>query len=226
MARSTTRFRPYLAVLGIAAITATSGGIAGSLSHRWGKPFDLVLAAERLAATPENFGDWELTIAQALDADAVEMLRCAGSTQRAYRNRRTGQIINMFVIVGPPGPTSVHTAEICYSSRDYDTIEPRRRLQVRESQLPDEAFWETVFRHNDLYADVLRVAYAWNAGDGWRAPEHPQFTFGGRPYLYKLQVAGSVGTGVSRGEDDPCRSFLGDFLPVLDAVLFQSARDK
>jgi hypothetical protein len=226
MARLTARFRPYLAVFVVAAITATSGRIAGSFSHRWGKPFDLSVAAEHLAATPENCGDWELQTSRPLDADSVEMLQCAGSTQRTYRNRTTGQIVSMFMIVGPPGPTAVHAPEICYSSQAYDSVEPRKRIQVRGSQFPDEAFWETVFRHNDLYAHVLCVAYAWNAGDGWRAAERPRFSFANRPLLYKLQVAGNVRSADSRGEDDPCVSFLRDFLPVLDAALFQSAGDE
>ena len=128
-----------------------------------------------------------------MDPDAVEMLQCAGNTQRTYRNRTTGQIVNMFMIVGPPGPTAVHTPEICYSSRDYDRIEPRQRAQIRESQLPDESFWETVFRANDLRADVLHVWYSWNDGNGWRAADNPRFAFARHPFLYKLQLAATAG---------------------------------
>jgi hypothetical protein len=209
------------ALLVVTAISITSALAAGRFSHRWGTPTDLVAAGKQIAAIPNDFGDWELQNSQSLEPYAVEMLQCVGNTRRIYRNRRSGQIVTMFVIVGPAGPTSVHTPEICYSSRDYDIAEPRARFSPRESQQPEDSFWGLTMRGKDLRADLLRVAYAWNSGDGWRAPEQPRFTFGSQPLLYKLQVAGTLSPQAKLGENDPCRSFLQDFLPVLDSALFQ-----
>ena len=215
------RARFVLAVLFVGALTGASGLLEGRFGNRWTKPIDLIAAGQTISEVPEHFGDWELQTAGDLDDQSVKMLQCVGSTQRVYRNRKTGQTVGMFLIVGPPGPTSVHTPEICYSSQDYDHVEDRKLLRVRESELPGEAFWEVTMHRKNLQAEVLHVAYAWNAGDGWKAAERPRFAFASQPFLYKLQVAGTAGPGVGVVENDPCRAFLWDFLPALDRILFR-----
>jgi hypothetical protein len=215
------RARFILAVLLVIALTGASGLLEGRLGNRWTKPIELLAAAGKISEIPDRFGDWELQTARALDDQSVKMLQCVGGTQRVYRNRRTGQNVGMFLIVGPPGPTSVHTPEICYSSQDYDRAEDRKLLRVRESERPDETFWKVTMRRKDLSAEVLHVAYAWNAGDGWKAAERPRFAFASQPFLYKLQLAGFAGPEVGDVENEPCRAFLQDFLPALDRILLR-----
>ena len=206
-----------------AVITGASGLVEGRLSNRWAKPVDLVAAGSKIDNVPEHFGDWDLQIARPLDRTVIDMLQCAGSTHRIYRNQKTGQVVSVLLIVGPPGPTSAHTPEICYSSRDYDRIEERHKFQVRGVQRPNDEFWEVRFRRNDLRGDVLRVAYAWNSGEGWIAPDNPRFMFGRYPFLYKVQVAAVVMTEVDVSEGDPCRAFLRDILPELEPVFFSAS---
>jgi hypothetical protein len=210
--------RLTLGVLIVVAITCASALLAGSYNQRFGRPEALVQAAASIERIPEQFGPWELQVAQPLPPESVEMLECAGHTSRTYRHRETGQIVNMFVIVGPPGPTAVHTPEICYSSRDFSIEARRAKVSLATPQHSDSSVWELTLRGNDVHADELDVVYAWNAGAGWHAADAPRYQFSGRPYLYKLQAAGVVDASQS-ADREPCRAFVADLLPVLDEVL-------
>lgn len=222
---TTVAFRPlkfWLAIALVALITCGSALLAGNYNDRWGRPEALLEAAARVEKIPALVGSWELQAAKPLPDESVEMLQCAGHTSRTYRHRETGQIVNMFVIVGPPGPTAAHTPEICYSSRDYSIASRTEKATLPTPKYPDGSVWELTMRGNNVRADVLHVAYAWNAGDGWQASDSPRYDFSGKPYLYKLQVAGVVDSS-KQDQAEPCRAFLNNLLPLLDDILLSSA---
>ena len=63
-------------------------------------------------------------------------------------------------------------------------------------------------------AHLLRVYYGWSTGGKWQAAADPRYSFASFPYLYKIQLAGTV----ARAEPDsadPCREFLAAFLTQL-----------
>jgi hypothetical protein len=178
-------------------------------------------AGDKLQRTPERFGDWILERSQPLDEDSAELLQSTDGTQRIYRNQRTGETVALTLIVGPAGPMSVHTPEVCYSSRDYKTVSPPNRFHVGSGG--DAQFWGMTLESTDLEGGGLSVAYGWNDGNGWAAPQMPRFEFGGAPVLYKLQLAAPLEGDNGLKQNNTCRSFLRAFLPALDAVLFKSA---
>jgi hypothetical protein len=140
-------------------------------------------------------------------------LQCAGYVSRSYEHQPTGGMVNMVLIVGPPGPTSVHIPDVCYASRDYRQQGPRESVRV-ESEDGTQAgqFWSLTMRPNDLTAVPLRSYYAWSAGDEWVAAENPRLTFGGESLLYKVQLAASI-TGDGKADtSDPGKLFLKSFL--------------
>ena len=199
-------------VLGI-ALTASSGIVYGRLSHRWGPVPDLIAAAQHLQTFPTHLGDWELFAEKPIAESAIRELDCAGHVHRDYVNGKTGQTISMFVIVGPPGPTAVHTPEICYSSRAYGVQTARRRVTLTNTNQNSSTFWSVRLRSNRVMAgQTLSVYYAWNGGKGWKASDSPRFEYGGRPMLYKIQLATLV-TDTSKNETvSPCHGFLTELL--------------
>lgn len=211
----------WCAVGMVAALTGGSALLAGAFQNRWGLPEALVQAAVRVDQIPETIGAWELQSANPLPQDSVNMLQCAGHTSRTYRNRESGQIVNMFVIVGPPGPTAAHTPEICYSSRDYNIMGGKEKILLPTPRHPQSSVWALTLRGNDVRADLLDVAYAWNSGSGWEASDSPRYGYRGKPYLYKLQVAGIVDV-TQPGQQRPCQDFLRELLPTLDRILLSS----
>ena len=206
-------------------LTLVSGAVHGRLGDRWDRPAKLLAAAERLEGLPIAFGEWQMEAAHGLSERTVELLECAGYVHRTYVNRSTGETVNMAILLGPPGPMSVHTPDVCYSSKQFSVREQRRPVQVRATDVPDERFWSVTLRTNDLHADALRVLYAWNDGHGWSAPREPRFRYGGRPLLYKIQVAGHLLAG-GVTTNDPCCAFLRDFLPVADRYLVDPTSER
>ena len=202
---------PALA-LGI-VFTLSAGVLYGKYSQRWGPPADLMAAAAQLETLPRQLGNWKLAEESPMEKSSVEMLQCAGYVNRRYINQQSGQAVNVAIIVGPAGPTAVHTPEICFSSRAYEAQGKRQRIVLASSPTKKDAFWRVDFSTKNALADDLRVYYAWSGGSTWEASDSPRYEFAALPYLYKLQLAGAIRPGKQgKDADDPCRDFLEELL--------------
>lgn len=218
------RLRPFLPWLLAAALTIGSGVVAGSFDGRWGPPPQLSAAAARLANVPKEFGDWSLQSDEPIDPQLTEMLQCAGGFNRSYRNRRTGDTIHMAMVLGLPGPISVHTPEVCYSSQGYHVEIPAQRISFRAVGAATAQVWKTTFAPDALSPEKLLAYYSWYDGTSWSAPEHARLAFGGRPFLFKLQLAAKFVTPTNaQTEHAPGDDFLAQFYPALsNAGFYQS----
>jgi Protein of unknown function (DUF3485) len=213
-----------IAVLVACLATAVSGLVEGRYSNRWGLQPDLVSAGEKLARVPEKIGDWDMKSSEPFDNEVVDMLQCAGHFSRVYVNAVTGESVRVALLVGPPGPTAVHTPEICYSSRGQTAVEQPKPVATRPKTDADEALWRIVFRANDLEQSRFSVVYGWAGPEGhWRADANARYAHAGEPMLYKIQVAGPLTELPGQESSDLCQDFLKDFLPAVDATLFQIA---
>jgi hypothetical protein len=200
-----------LATFGL-GITLATGFVHGRLTQRWWPVPDLQRAAQALEALPRQIGDWQLASEGSMPASVVETLRCVGYVNRNYVNRQSGRTIAIAIIVGPPGPTAVHTPEICYSSRDYAIHEGRKKMSLSDKEGKSHSFWSVGFRSNNPSLDRLHVYYAWRSADVWTASESPRFEFAGRPLLYKLQTSTSVPAQAIDTTQDSCQEFLSVLL--------------
>ena len=215
------RWSPTLAVGLVLVMTLVAGALQGKLSNRWGPSPDMQAAAARMSNLPDRFGDWQLHSVEPFDPKVEEILQCAGHFHHKYVNTKNPlEIVSVAVIVGPSGPTAVHTPEICYSSRAYKTLVAPQHVTIAGSDGREHEFWAMTFQGNDLAATTLRTYYAWSTGDTWSAPNSARFAFAGQPMLYKIQLAGNTPSGFNSTTDDTCRRFLEAFLPVANAVLF------
>jgi hypothetical protein len=144
----------------------------------------------------------------------LETLRCEGHVHRSYVNRETGETVNVALIVGPSGPTAVHTPEICFSSRAYEITDPRETKFFGASGDSDSSsLWKTRFRSQNAEAGELQVYYGWSTGGAWTASQSPRFEFGGSPLLYKIQVSAQMGPTKEDGpHSDPCKDFIDALL--------------
>lgn len=207
-----------------------SGAVAGVFSHRWGVSTDMADAGRRIADFPNRFGAWECQTAEAYDPQVAELLECVGNTSRTYRNRETGESVQVAFHVGPTGPTSVHTPDVCFSSQNYTQQGERRRVSIGAATRWGGSFWQSNFRSNGLRGENIEALYGWTSGDRWTAADRPRFQFAGKPLLYKLQVvAVARGDGTSAdtdkdGDRAACQRFLNDLLPVLDAQVLKPER--
>jgi hypothetical protein len=210
----------------LAGVTLLGGAMQGQMSRRWGRFQEFERLANRLRQLPTEIGPWKTRTSQSLSPTAEAVLECAGYVSRQYENRKTGEIVNAAVLLGPAGPISVHTPDVCYSSQDYSVIEPPKRTQFDVGQGSQDELWGTSLQSTNLTAGNLRVYYGWSTGGPWSAPKKdPRIAFAGRPYLYKIQVAGPLPSPADENASDPSAAFLKEFLPALRPYLVERAQE-
>jgi len=201
-------------------LTAASAVMQGKLVGRWTSRRVTAELEQELAGLPTAAGRWQLVETRNLPTESVKMLQCSAHQYRTYQDADTGVRMDVIITLGPPGPTSVHTPEVCYPSQNYKTTTERSRVIVAHDEQRDDSrsdeFWRVTFETNDVAAQDVHVYYGWSQGDRWQAPDQPRFHFSGSPWLYKLQLS-SVGTPLSTHAE--CERFLRDFLPVLQQHL-------
>ena len=208
--RSPNKTLAICAVAGLIAVVV-GGVVHGKLTQRWGPGNDLVLAAAALDSFPDAFGPWRLHDSAEMSDRVVEMLQCAGHVNRTYVNLDTAEQVNVAVIVGPPGPIAVHTPEICYSSRTYKIDEAAKKMTLSQ-QDAGHSFWLTKFRSKQPGGENLYVGYAWTTDGIWHASDSPRYEYGGKPFLFKIQLAGSPLRSSEKLSDDLISRFLDALL--------------
>src|SRR5271157_2144912 len=135
----------------VMALTVASGVLQGRIRNRWGPPEIMLAAAKKLEDVPRQFGGphndrWQLKSTETMDQYALEMLECTGYIVRTYENRKTGDVVSMFVVVGPAGPIAVHTPEICFPSQNYKSRDTRERVAIPDAQGQEDQFWALSFK--------------------------------------------------------------------------------
>jgi hypothetical protein len=218
-----------LSLAAVAALTLVSGVLQGRIRNRWGPSESARAAAKKLQDVPRRFGGpqndrWQLQSSETMSRDSVEMLECTGYFVRTYANQRTGEVVSIFVVVGPAGPIAVHTPEICYPSRNYKSRGTRERVAIPDGEGQEHQFWALTFKSTSVQENLNRVYYAWSTGDRWSAPDDARFAFVGWPYLYKIQLSSNLPRETDLKTGDTCREFLKDFVPAARRYLIEPSR--
>lgn len=208
-----------LAIVLTAGLTILSGILHGRMANRWGPSSQTIAAAEKLEQLPTQFGDWRMKKSEKLSETTLNMLECAGYVARTYENRKTGEVVELTLLLGPSGPTAVHTPEICMGSQNYESRSERQPVAIRGADAAEDKLWALDFNINNLRGDVLRMYYGWSVGGPWSAPADARFTFVGQPRLYKIQLSSYAASTTIGSPRDPCLKFLQDFLPVVRSHL-------
>ncbi len=192
----------------------------GAMTGRWGEPADRLSAARRLEEFPREFGTWIVREENELSTYVLNELRSTGYLNRAYLNRTTGEFVSVIVLVGPPGPTTRHSPDICYGNRNNRLIDTPEPVSVEQPGVGEHVFKVLRFQPAAPEASPFTVCYAWSDGGLWQVPDYPRLVFGGQDYLFKLQLVSENSTFLGEEVADTWQRFLADFLPVLhDRVL-------
>lgn len=206
-----------LAVALIVGLTILSGYVQGKMSRRWGIPLDIVAMGKDLENLPDKVGPWQLVSTSKLSDAVAGVLECTGYALRNYTNPETGETVSIGLLLGPSGPMSVHTPDICYSSQAYDQLDRPKQVTVAGANGEQGRFWAQTFKAKSLNGELLRVYYAWRAGGAWQAFAGGRLETARYPYLYKVQVVAPLADPASN--NDPAESFLRDFLAVAEEHL-------
>src|SRR5262249_31143018 len=141
--------------------TLFGGWLQGRMATRWGADELLTSAAQRLEQPlSEQQGNWRLLKETQVSADVARMLQCPAHINRTYVHQQTGEVIIISVIIGPPGPISVHTPEVCYSSQDFALLGERLLVTIADRQEREHAFWQVSMEPKSVSHSAQRVLYA------------------------------------------------------------------
>jgi len=214
---------PAISIAVLLVSTIATGWLQGSLANRWGPPPTTNKAADELhrALLPE-VGNWRVRHEGEISRDVLEMLQSPASIFRVYEHQQTGDLITLMVVLGPTGPISVHTPEICYSSRDYTLDGERHKIVLKNNQGDDHTLWDLSLKSN-REGTPLRVLYGWTSGTHWDAAQYARYSYGALPHLYKLQLTVSTSSVARSSDFDPARDFLVNFLPQLGSYLVEAS---
>jgi hypothetical protein len=207
-----------LAVCALLIGTLWGGIQSGHTANRWGDNEGLLRAAEQLRKPPAGrLGNWRLQREEPFSEDVVQMLQCPAHFCRTYLNDQTGETINVAVVVGPPGPISVHSPEVCYSSQDFKVTGGRTGTKILDRNEKEHSLWELKLQSSGANPMPLRVVFGWGTGGAWAASQNPRFDYAGLPYLYKIQLATAATD--SSDENNTYQDFLKAFLADLESCL-------
>jgi len=203
-----------VAIFVASLVTASAAVLHGRLSNRWGTAPDSNFTLEFVQSLPRTVGDWQVVDETPLDSFALETLQCASYANRIYAHRRTGDQLAVTLLAGPPGPMTVHTAEICMTTRNFKSMGEPDRAEFQSGD-STARFYRSAFRSTSPAQPSVEVFYGWSQGGKWDAPDAPRFAYGGAPMLLKLQVVSTIWPNVATGNDGLAARFLKELLTVL-----------
>lgn len=212
------------AAIAIILIVA-SGYVHGMWTGRWQSSEALVKAALSVTALPEQFGDWVMVGESTVSEDEKTTAELAASISRQYRHQRSGDTVSVLLMVGKPGPISVHPPTACYTGLGYQQIGATRAYIC---ELPESD--GVVRRHHFLSAQFMspknselsqpQVYWGWSSDGVWSSPDNPRLAFVGTSTLFKLYLAFESGGRLKDKQGNPAEHMLNELLPVLSKVVF------
>ena len=182
-----------IGLLILATLTVIPTVVDGQRRFRWGQDNETLDLAKKLDLIPKKFGDWECTNESELEPSSLQLLTPFNSITRTYYNQREKMNVNLFVLLGPTGPTAVHTPDICFDSREYKKIGNRKPISVdmdsSGGMKSKSKFFRTEFKSRSIEEQGLKSIYGWRNTEGpWRADEQPRWSFADNRFLFKLQA--------------------------------------
>ncbi len=226
-----TRFFPILAgVLLIVGLTTVQIRMTDRLS---GTNFSVEQRAELLSLVPKTIGDWHGED-KPVDPNVQKTAGAIGAVSRDYRNSRTGERVELWLIVGHARDVSAHTPDICYPSSGFTSRAKENGLYpLVMTGRQETPFWtNTFYKEDELTGRSLRrVFWSWfnpesAENDGkvvWEAPQNARYHFGNVRALYKIYFTSEMRDPSETAEKSAALHFARDFLPEVDKALAEVA---
>lgn len=217
-------FRSVILPVAALVLVVTAGIVQGVMTNRWGKPHDMQPIAEQLQSIPATFGDWSATEVE-VPADQLERGEILGHLSRRYINRKSGAAVSVLVVLGRPGPISVHTPDVCFKGAGYEQLAASQSYDENIPGIGPCGFTVTSFNlPSTTLPETIRVFWSWSTDGRWTAPENPRITFAGKPFLLKMYATRSMHSRDEETKDDESLVLLKELLPALKRAVFDHER--
>jgi hypothetical protein len=211
------RFLPAVTAV---AVVLLSGLVHGLWTDRWASADEPAAVAAKFDDVPLDLGDWH---GQPLDNGPRQTEPLAGYIYRRYVHRRSGATVTVALVCGRPGPTSIHTPEVCYGASGFDVSTKRPfDLPFTVGDRPARFFVSEMARSRAAEQTHLRIFWAWNGGGAWEVADNPRLAFARHAVLHKLYVIREMRSPNEPLDSDPCLDLMQTFLPELHRAVFAS----
>ena len=221
-----TRYLPI--ILGVLAIVGLTIPQIRMSDRFAGGNFSAEQQAELLKNIPMKIGDW-LGEDMKIDANVRQIAGAVGAVSRVYRNNRTGDKVDLWLIVGHGRVISAHTPNICYRALGFEMRAPENSLypMVFPGQREAPFLTNTFFKEDITGRSMIRVFWSWyntenedNKGQVvWEAPQNSRWYFGNTRALYKMYFTSQMKDPLETAEQSACLRFAREFLPVVNEAL-------
>jgi hypothetical protein len=220
------RYAPVIVgVVLIVALTIVQGRMTDRLS---GTSITVAQKAELLKNVPINIGDWHGED-KPVDEAVKDTAGAVGAVSRTYRNSRTGEVVDLWLIVGHGREITAHTPDICYRSSGFTArAQENSDYVLIEEGRPEVPFLtNTFFREDVTGRQLVRVFWTWyntedKDHDGkviWEAPKNGRWHFGNTRALYKMYFTSGMRDPLETAEQSPALRFGREFLPQVEKAL-------
>lgn len=187
--------------------------------------------AKLIDSVPKDFGDWHGED-KPVDPTVQKVAGAVGAVSRTYRNSRTGERVDLWLIVGHSRDVAFHTPDVCYRGSGFEARgKDNSNYNLVLTGLPDTPMWTNTFFKEDVTGRTLiRVFWSWynpesSANDGkivWEAPTNARFHFGNSRALYKMYFTSEMHDPMETAEQSSALRFAKDFLPEVDKALAEA----
>jgi uncharacterized protein DUF3485 len=186
--------------------------------------------AELLNKVPAKIGDW-IGEDKETDEKVRETAGAIGAVSRTYRNSRTGEVVDLWLIVGHARDVSAHTPDICYPASGFSAKATENSLYpipFTEGTATTMPFWTNTFLKEDITGQrLVRVFWSWHNPDtqstegrvAWSASKNPRLEFGNARALYKMYFTSVMKDPKETAESSAAVRFARDFLPEVNKAL-------
>lgn len=184
--------------------------------------------AELFKLVPKDFGDWHGED-KPVDPLVQKTAGAVGAVSRGYRNARTNERVDLWLIVGHARDVAFHTPDVCYPSSGFEARGKENALYpLVMSGRPDTPMWTNTFFKEDVSGrSLLRVFWAWYNPESlehkdqvvWEAPKNARWQFGNTRALYKMYLTSEARDLAETADQSVCVRFAKDFLPEVDKAL-------
>jgi hypothetical protein len=187
-----------------------------------------VQRAELLQNIPKTIGNW-IGEDMAVDETVRDTAGAIGAISRVYRNVRTGETVDLWLIVGHGRAISAHTPNICYRASGFEMRAAESSLypMVFEGQPEAPFLTNTFFKEDVTGRRLVRVFWSWYNADEdkdpttveWEAPTNSRWYFGNTRALYKMYFTSEMRDPTETAEQSSCLRFASEFMPVVNKAL-------
>lgn len=202
----------------------------GIKADRWNESgADAAVFAAQLVNIPLAFGDWEGDDTDPGDRRELQVAGAVGHLTRKYRNTRTNEEVDLYIICGHSRDITMHTPDRCYPKAGFRQEKIRSEPYDIELAEGDAKFYTNTFRKEDLQGiRNLRIFWSWavDAETGWQAPDLPRRAFAAKRAIYKMYMINFLPSQTGTAENSPCVEFGRQFLPTLNEALFAGLKEE